>query len=207
MCKMGNRKKIQTVRTKQNVSYSEAKKIVESRTPIVGKTYAAATTIISQKSYKSIAIQTDNLITNYNNTNNTSKSLENNGSQSEINTENSSRQDENTPKPSNTLKPVTSKLPLHKKAVPSTSHNKKANVQNSKPYLKKNNSSSSKSREIPYNPAKKSKKEANLPKTGVKNNKNSFSDKDALALHPSDSSENEEGMSTASESEVVDIVI
>ena len=113
-----------------------------------------ATSVISQKSYKSIAIQTDNLIANCN-TNSISKSLKNNGSQSEINTENSSRQEENTPKPSNTLKPVTSKLPLHKKAVPSTSHNKKANVQNSKPYLKKNNFSSSKSREIPYNPAKK----------------------------------------------------
>ena len=148
-------KEIQTVRTKQNVSYSEAKKIVESRTPIVGKTYAAATSIISQKSYKSIAIQTDNLIANYNNTNNTSKSLKNNGSQSEINAENSSRQIENTPKPSNIFKPVTSKLSLHKKAVPNKSHNKKANVQNFKSNLKKNNSSNSKFREISYNPAKK----------------------------------------------------
>ena len=53
-------KEIQTVRTKQNVSYPEARKIVESRTPIVGISYATIASKTNQKSYKSIAVQTDN---------------------------------------------------------------------------------------------------------------------------------------------------
>ena len=67
-----------------------------------------ATSVTSQKSYKSIAIQTDNLIANCN-TNSISKSLKNNGSQSEINTENSTRQVENTPNSPNIFNPVITK--------------------------------------------------------------------------------------------------
>ena len=50
--------------TKQVISYPEAKKIVESRTPIAGITYAAIASKTIQKSYKSIPIQTDNVTNN-----------------------------------------------------------------------------------------------------------------------------------------------
>ena len=48
-------KEIQTVHTKQNFSYSEARKIIESRTPIVGTSYAAKTTLILCK--KTLSVQ------------------------------------------------------------------------------------------------------------------------------------------------------
>ena len=53
-------KEIQTVRTKQNIAYPEARKIVESRTPIVGTFYAASTAQSSnRKTYRTIETQTD----------------------------------------------------------------------------------------------------------------------------------------------------
>ena len=53
-------KEIQTVRTKQNLSYPEARKIVESRTPIVGTSYAAKTVLnLNKKTYRTIETQTE----------------------------------------------------------------------------------------------------------------------------------------------------
>ena len=53
-------KEIQTVRTKQNISYLEAKKIVESRTPTIGTSYAAITTLnANKKTYRTIETQTE----------------------------------------------------------------------------------------------------------------------------------------------------
>ena len=57
-------KEIQTVRTKQNISYSEARKIVESRTPTVGTSYAAATQNLNKKTYRTVETQTDLPINN-----------------------------------------------------------------------------------------------------------------------------------------------
>ena len=51
-------KEIQTIRTKENISYPEAKKIVESRTPTVGITYAAVTSKQNNIKHKSIGVQT-----------------------------------------------------------------------------------------------------------------------------------------------------
>ena len=48
-------KEIQTVRNKQNISYPEARKIVESRTPTVGTSYVAITLLnANKKTYCSI---------------------------------------------------------------------------------------------------------------------------------------------------------
>ena len=56
---MENRKKIQTVHTKQNIWYPEARKIVESRTPTVGTLYAAITVLkTNKKTYRTIETQT-----------------------------------------------------------------------------------------------------------------------------------------------------
>ena len=53
-------KEIQTVRTKQNISYLEAKKIVDSRTPIAGTSYAAKTIVnLNKKTYHTIETQTE----------------------------------------------------------------------------------------------------------------------------------------------------
>ena len=53
-------KAIQTVCTKQNIPYLEARKIVESRTPIVGTSYATATAQSSnRKTYGTTKTQTD----------------------------------------------------------------------------------------------------------------------------------------------------
>ena len=54
-----DKRKIQTVRSKQNITYPEARKVVESRTPLVGLSYAAATIKPKEKHYKSIGIQTE----------------------------------------------------------------------------------------------------------------------------------------------------
>lgn len=55
-------KEIQTVKTIQNVSYPDAKNIVQSRTPTVGVSYAATTSKSinhEQKTFKTIATQTN----------------------------------------------------------------------------------------------------------------------------------------------------
>ena len=53
-------KEIQTVLTKQNISYFEARKIVEARTPTVGTSYAAITILNSnKKTYRTIETQTE----------------------------------------------------------------------------------------------------------------------------------------------------
>ena len=48
------------MRTKQNISYPEARKMVENRTPIVGKSYAAKTTFnLNRKTFCTIETQTE----------------------------------------------------------------------------------------------------------------------------------------------------
>ena len=42
------------------MSYLEARKLVESKTPIVGATYAAVTSKAIQKSHKTVSIEIDN---------------------------------------------------------------------------------------------------------------------------------------------------
>jgi hypothetical protein len=49
-------KEIQTVKVKNNLSYPEARKLVQARTPIAGVSYAAAT---SSKSVRNMSTQTD----------------------------------------------------------------------------------------------------------------------------------------------------
>ena len=51
------------MRTKQNISYPEARKIVESRTPTVGTSYAAITVPNTiKKTYRTIETQTESSI-------------------------------------------------------------------------------------------------------------------------------------------------
>ena len=104
-----DKRKIQTIRSKQNITYPEAKKkIIESLTPSVGLSYAVATLKPKEKYYKSIGIQTECSI------NNNSESI-NNKTQPQISNKNSNIPQERTAETTNTPKPNTPKLPLHKK--------------------------------------------------------------------------------------------
>lgn len=57
--KWKNKNKIQIIRTKENIFYPNGRKLVESRTPIVGVSYAAAVSKTAHKTYKTIATQTE----------------------------------------------------------------------------------------------------------------------------------------------------
>ena len=99
-------KEIQTVSTKQNISYPEAREIVEYRSPTVGISYAAvAAQKSNKKSYRTIEIQTDFPA---NNDSNLPKPKEN--------VNKIPKKLSQTPK---IAQPSKSKLPLHKRIKPS----------------------------------------------------------------------------------------
>ena len=168
-------KEIQTVRTKQNISYREARKIVESRTPIVGTTYAAKTLLnLSKKTYRTIETQTEIPAQNTSSSKTTKQNLK------------SPTKPSKTPKasPSNI-----SKLPLHQRSKEKIIHtqslkqNRKSTVGKHLPYMKSSTNI--------INPPLKKKKET--PTSGkTKKNANLSEEETVLSLHPSDSSENEE---------------
>ena len=136
-------KEIQTVRTKQGISYPEARKIVESRTPIAGISYAAIASKTNQKSYKSIATQTDNP-TNSQSINNKSTSIKNSHTKSQTYTENSIKNTTKPPKTPNSVTPSTSKLSMPKNIAQNICHTKDLNIQSSKIAAKKNHLSKDK---------------------------------------------------------------
>ena len=56
---MDKRKKLQTVHTKQSITYPKARKIIEVKTQNVEVTYAAMTSKSEKKNYQSIGIQAE----------------------------------------------------------------------------------------------------------------------------------------------------
>ena len=114
------------------------------------------------KSYKSIAIQTDNL-TNNESTNSKSISSNKSSTDSRIIFKNSDNRTSKPPKIPNSLNPATLKQTMQKKPVQSTSCYKQLNTQNSKPAIKKSNT-----KNAAKNPTKKVKKQIAGPTTRQK---------------------------------------
>ena len=194
--------------TKQNISYPEAEKLVESRTPIAGVSYTTITSKTNQKSHKSIAVQTDNQ-TNSESANNKGISLKS-INKLQIIMKNSDKQTSKLLKILTSLNRATLKFPAQKNPVQNTFCNKQLNTQNSKFLVKKNPSRIKSPQESRIkslnNSAKKIKKQAAAPTLDWERKKSdSISGINALSLHPTDS-DNEE-MSTAFELINEDIAI
>ena len=118
---------------------------------------------------------------------------------------NSSKQQKTATETSNSAKPKTPKLPLHKKKTEIASNKKQSIKQNQKLNNQKQISNIIKPTNS-HNPSKKVK--INIPINKIiQKEENLPMDKDALSLHPSDSSENEDTMSVASDTSVVDTFI
>ena len=168
-------KEIQTVRTKQNISYHEARKIVESRTPIVGTSYATKTALnLNKKTFRTIETQTE--------------FPEQNISAQKIFKENLKLTTNPSEKPKASPSSI-SKLPLHKRSKEKTIHTQslkqkgKSSSEKCLPYIKSNVNTT--------NTSLKKKKET--PTTGkTKKDVNLFQEETLLTLHPTDSSGNEE---------------
>ena len=190
-------KEIQNIRTQQNITYLEARKIFESRTPTIGKTYAAVISKEKDKKYQSTGTQTD-FFSNSKLQTVTSKS------QPQANIKNSSKHEKET-ETSNPQKPVVPKLPLHKKSTEITSFKKQTVNQNQKLKNQKQTPNNLKVSTSHKNPPKKAKTTISV-KVKAKN-ENSSMDIEILSLHPTDSSENEDGMSVASDLSTVDTFI
>ena len=99
-------KEVQALRSKQNISYIEARKIIDSRTPTVGLSYAAATSKPKEKIYKSIGIQTE--CSNSSNSQPLTKKI-----QQQTSSKNSKKQKETASEVLSLPKPNTPKLPIH----------------------------------------------------------------------------------------------
>ena len=168
-------KEIQTVRTKQNISYREARKIVESRTPIVGTSYAAKTTLnLNKKTFRTIETQTDFPERNISATKMIKENLKLPTKQSET---------------SKASPSSISKLPLHKRSKEKTLHsqnlkqNRKSTSEKYLPFIKSTTNTT--------NPPVKKKKETPTTRK-TKTDANLFQEETLLTLHPTDSSCNEE---------------
>ena len=182
-------KEIQIIRTKQNLSYPEARKIVESRTPTVGITYAAVTANQKRKKYQSIGTQTE--------------CLHNHNPQSpriKVQPQTSKQAGKETTT-SNRPMPIAAKLPLHKRTTEATS-NKRQSIS----HTKKSNSHKQISKTLKLNSSHNtpSKKDKTIIPTKLKTKTNLSMDTEVLSLHPTDSSEDEEGMSVKSDSSAID---
>ena len=183
-------KEIQTIRTKQNISYPEARKIVESWTPTIGITYAAITSKPKDKNYQSIGCQTEYSLSIE------SESLTS-STQSQTRNKSLNKQLATSSESSISSKPSMSKLPVHKKAAEIASNKNQLMKQNQKSSCQKQTFNATKSTTLHNNPAKKVKTNTSKNKQKKKEIKSSV-DSDALSLHPTDSSDNEEVMSIAS---------
>ena len=165
-------KEIQTIRTKQNISYPEARKIVESRTPTVGTSYAAITVLnANKKTYRTIETQTESPIEDY--------------PQPKITKENQKKPiiQSQTPK---TSQSNSSKLPLHKRSKDNTTHLQptKQNCRSTAgKYLPSVKSTTSSTNPPPKKkkPTSEKTKKINLPQ-----------EETLLSLHPTESSGNED---------------
>ena len=168
--------------TKHNIPYSEAKKIVKSRTPIIGTSYAAATLQYSnRKTYRTAETQTDLPTKNIPDLQKT--------------TENINKTPKNLPQTQKSQS-SSSKLPLHRRNKPNTTTTqtskqpRKSASEKSLPSIKTNINRT--------NPSSKKIKE--LPTTNKKKKENIIQDESSiLNLHPTDSSGNEDSMSTNSD--------
>ena len=184
-------KEIQTVRTQQNISYTEARKIVDNRSPTVGISYAAATERnLNKKIYKSIETRTD--------------FCSNNITEIQKPKENANNIPKKLPQAPKISQPVSSKLPLHRRNKPNTPSTqttktvRKSSSEKNLPSIKSSINSS--------NPHTKKLKEQ--PKTEKKKKVNSIqNDHPLLSLHPTDSSGNEDDMSINSDEGNTDIYI
>ena len=189
-------KEIQTIRTKQNITYPEAKKIVESRTPTIGISYAAIASKTNEKNRQSIGTQTEHF-------NNSNSELPHSKMKPHTSNKNSKNHLEKESEMSTEPKPITPKLPLHKRTT-ETNSNKKSINQN----RKSNNPKQISKNFTPTASHKPSKKvKTTIPtKINIKET-NSKIDTELLTLHPTDTSDNEEVMSVASDSSITDTFI
>ena len=110
-------KEIQTIHTKQNITYPETRKLFESLTPTIGLSYAAATSTQNQKKYQSIATHTE--CSNNSNTQSIKSII-----QPQTSHKKSSKQQKTAPEASNSAKSKTPKLPMHKQKTETASYKK-----------------------------------------------------------------------------------
>ena len=101
-------KEIQTIYTKQSISYLEAKKIVESQTPTIKVRYSTIASKQKNTKHKSIRVQTEYF-------ENCKSQIINNEIQPQTSSENSNKPLGNETEKSNLQKPIVPKLPLYKK--------------------------------------------------------------------------------------------
>lgn len=202
-------KEIQTVRTKQNLSYPEARKIVKSRTPNVGITYSAALT--GNKKYQTIATQTETIATEVNLLNQKdapilcSLALNNNSPVKSLAANNNKRKvkDDKLAVKSNNSQKINSCISYNKNSqtiVPPSGKTRHSAGEIYKSSVKSNaNNTRKKKSSVKSTMPDKNKTNTKIPKVSItaKTEKEKSYVEPELKIHPSDS--DEEAMSATSE--------